>query len=79
MSKQDYESVIAIIKAIPGEEVKKPNIPVDAFLQEAENLQLIAGEDQVPLTAVGLKWEEHGATLPVKTGALRYAQSVWMT
>ena len=79
MSKQDYESVIAIIKAIPGEEVKKPNIPVDALLQEEGNLLLVAGEDRIPFTAVGLNWEELGATLPVKTGALRYAQSVWVT
>ena len=79
MSKQDYESVIAIIRVILGERVKIPNIPVDALLQEAGNLLLVAGEDLIPFTAVGLNWEEHGATLPVKTGTLRYAQSVWVT
>lgn len=79
MSKQDFESVEAIIRAIPAIEVKKPTIPIDAFLQEAENLFFVASEDQIPLTAAGLNWEEHGASLQVKTGALRYTQSVWVT
>lgn len=79
MSKQDYENVLAEIMAIPGSEAKIPNIPVDTFLQEAENLRLVAGEDKDALVNAGLNWEEHGATLPVKTGALRHAQSVWIT
>ncbi|MEL6561562.1 MAG: hypothetical protein AAFQ94_25460 [Bacteroidota bacterium] len=79
MSKTDFENQLAIIMAIPGVEIRKPDIPIDVFLQEAENLNLVAGQDQAALVGAGLKWEKFGASLEEKAGALRYAQSNWIT
>lgn len=36
-SAEDYHAKLAEIEAIPDDQVKSPNMPVDVFLQEVEN------------------------------------------
>ncbi|MBR09744.1 MAG: hypothetical protein CMP48_18920 [Rickettsiales bacterium] len=76
MSKSNYDALLAEIEAIPEAEVKQPNMPIDAFLQEAADLEVWCKEDIPKLTAVGIPKAVFDS-LPVRTGALRYAQSVW--
>ncbi|TRX56173.1 hypothetical protein FNH22_16155 [Fulvivirga sp. M361] len=78
MSKENYEAKLPLLEALPSEEVRVPDLPVDVYLQEAENLSVIASEDKEALTAVGLDWETYGEDLPVRAGALRHAQSQWV-
>lgn len=76
-SHEDYLAKIAIIEAIPDEKMKSPNMPVDAFLQEAENLYQWCLPDKDKLTAAGLDWilvED----LPVRAGAAREGESIWV-
>jgi len=37
-NKDDYNAMLETILAIPDEQVQEPTIPIDVFLQEAENL-----------------------------------------
>ena len=78
MSKENYQTKRPVLDAIPAEEVRTPDMPVDVFLQEAEDLGVIAAEDKAALTGVGLDWKVYGGDLPVRAGALRYAQSLWI-
>ena len=76
-SHEDYLAKIAIIEAIPDDQMKSPNMPVDAFLQEAENLYQWCLPDKEMLIAAGLKWifvEE----LQVRAGAAREGESIWI-
>lgn len=76
MSKINFETLQAEIEAISGVEIKKPNMPVEKYVQEAANLEVWSAEDQAQLVAVGVSAGIFNA-LPVRTGALRYTQSVW--
>ncbi len=67
----------ATIEALPAEQVKTPNVPADVFVQEAENLAAWAADDAAALATVGFT-AERLAELPVRAGALREAQSLWM-
>ncbi|MAQ75616.1 MAG: hypothetical protein CL613_04705 [Aquimarina sp.] len=78
MSKENFDAKLATLEAIPAAEVKAPTMPVDISLQEAEDLFTWAAEDQAALQAKGLDWDTHVADIPVRAGALRYAQSEWM-
>ncbi|EZH72358.1 hypothetical protein ATO12_23180 [Aquimarina atlantica] len=78
MSKENYDTKLAVLEALPQEAVKSPTIPVDVFMQEAENLFVWAEEDKETLLAKGLDWQMYGEDLPTRTGACRYAQAVWM-
>jgi hypothetical protein len=73
----DYNAKLDVIKAIPDEDVQTPAIPVDAFLQEGENLKHWSTEDAARLAVVGIT-QEMIDDLSVRTGALREAQSIWM-
>jgi len=77
MSKQNYDAKLGTIEAIDLEDVKSPNMPVHTYLQEAEDLHIIAQEDKQALVGAGLNWAAFGNDLPVRAGALRYAQSLW--
>lgn len=74
--KQDYDACYEAFMAIPEEEVKAPEIPVDAALQENENLYYWSQDDKTQLLAAGLP-EDTLEALPVRTGACRVAQSLW--
>ncbi len=71
---ENYKNKLATITAI--EEVKSPNIPVDVYLQEAEDLYHWSTEDKAKLIGAG----QDGSLiedLPVRAGACREAQSLW--
>ena len=78
MSKINYDAKVATLQAIPATEVILPTTPVDVSLQEAEDLYSWAIEDQAALEAKGIPWETTVVDIPVRAGALRYAQSEWM-
>ena len=76
MSKENYEALLSSIEAIEDADTKTPNIPIDKYLQEAADLDVWSKDDQAQLIAVGVPRRTFNE-LPVRTGALRYAQSVW--
>jgi hypothetical protein len=76
MSKEQFELKKDVIEAIPEKEVMYPNIPVDAALQEAEDLNVWCQEDKDKLVKAGLEWRLV-EDLPAFTGACRYIQSQW--
>lgn len=76
-AKEDLAAKLPVLTAIPDEEVQSPsNIPVDVYLQEAENLQGSAIMDQEKLTAIGLSMDVVN-DIPVRAGALRAAETEW--
>lgn len=72
----DYNAKLAEIQAIPTDEVKEPSIPIDVFLQEAENLYHWSKDDSEALKVVGIT-AAMIKELPVRAGACREAQSIW--
>jgi hypothetical protein len=75
-NRDDYLAKIAIIEAIPDDQMKSPNMPVDHYIQEAENLYQWCLPDKEKLTAASLDWI-FVEDLPVRAGAAREAQSNW--
>ena len=76
-TKEDYEKKLEEIKAIEEDQVKTPNnIPVDVYIQEANNLYQWCRNDKETLTALGLNWELV-TDLPARVGALMEAESRW--
>lgn len=76
MSTSSYEAKLPQIQAITGDAIKKPNMPVKIFLQEAENLFHWAQQDQAALKKARLDWALV-EDLPTLAGALREAESRW--
>ena len=72
----DYLAKQEAIQAIPDEKTQIPAMPVDVFLQEAEDLSHWIADDAAALATVGITQEKMD-DLPVRTGALREAQSLW--
>jgi hypothetical protein len=62
--------------AIPAEEVKAPDMPVNAAIQENENLYLWSLDDKVELMGAGLP-ETTIDSLTVRNGACRTAEAMW--
>lgn len=75
-STADYNELLPVISAINTADVLTPNIPIDVFVQEAENLYHWSMSDQQALTKVGLDWN-FVLSLPTRAGACREAQSLW--
>ena len=72
----DYQLKLEVITAIPKQEIKTLNIPIEVFLKEGEYLYHWSQDDKDALMGVGLDWgivED----LPVRNGALTEAQSLW--
>jgi hypothetical protein len=74
MSQEMFENKQAVINAIS--EVAEPSIPVAIAVQEAEDLYQWCLADKEQLTNAGLDWN-FVTDLPMRTGALRYLQSLW--
>jgi hypothetical protein len=72
----DYNASIDAIRAIADEKAPEPTMPVDVFLQEAENLYQWSLMDLVVLATIGITSEMLNA-LPLRAGACREAQSRW--
>lgn len=79
MSKENYESKLSTLETLLTDELPKPYMPIDAALQEAENLYVWALTDKAKLEGIGLDWTAWGEDLPVRAGALRHAQSLWVS
>lgn len=76
-TKEDYEAKLGIITVIPDDQIRTPdNIPMDVYVQEAENLYHWCQDDREVLTAKGLNWALVD-DLPIRCGALREAESLW--
>ncbi len=56
--------------------LKEPTVPIDAYVQEAEDLYQWAIDDQVALDFAGINAQLLN-DLPVRAGACREAQSLW--
>lgn len=76
-STNDYQALLPTLTAMQPNDVLVPNVPIDVFVQEAENLYHWCLDDQEPLTRAGLDWNLVLA-LPVRAGACREAQSRWI-
>ena len=76
-SSEDYNQLLPEIQAIAPENVATPNMPVDVFVQEAENLYHWCVDDQAALTGAGLDGNLINF-LPIRAGACREAQSLWI-
>lgn len=76
MSKEQFELKKAIIEAIPENLVGYPGVPVDAALQEAEDLNVWCQADKDLLVKTGLDWKLV-EDLSIRAGSLRYIQSQW--
>jgi hypothetical protein len=75
-SSADYSELLPVIQAISPESVVPPAVPVDVFIQEAENLFHWCTDYQAALEAKGLDWNLV-TSLPVRVGACSEAQSIW--
>ena len=76
-SNSDYLELLDEIQAIVPEKTIIPTMPVDVFVQEAEDLYHWCQDDQVALTRAGLDWV-NVERLPVRAGACRESQSRWI-
>jgi hypothetical protein len=76
MSKEQFDLKQAAIEAIAEKQVTYPNIPVDAALQESEDLYVWCQVDRDKLAKAGLDLKLI-EDLPLRTGACRYIQSQW--
>lgn len=77
MSKSDFQAKLKFIQAIKVEEVILSKIPISEAIQEVEDLVEWCEEDKEALVHAGLDWAIV-EDLPVRAGACRYAQSVWI-
>jgi hypothetical protein len=72
-STDDYNQILPEIQAVSPDNVITPNIPIDVFVQEAENLYHWSKDDQQALTRIGLDWNIV-LSLPFRSGACRESQ-----
>ena len=75
-STTDYNELLPILVAMSPADILSPNIPIDVFVQEAENLYHWCPDDKDALIRVGLDWNLV-ISLPIRAGACREAQSLW--
>ena len=76
-STTDYNELLPVFTEMNPADVLIPNIPIDVFVQEAENLYHWCPDDEDALIRVGLDWNLV-TTLPIRAGACREAQSIWI-
>jgi len=76
-STSDYNELLPQIQSIPSVKALRPTMPVDVYLQEAEDLYLWCLADQDALVGAGLDVTLINE-LPVRAGACREAQSLWV-
>ncbi len=78
MSKEHYQAKLETLKALPRDMIKKPDLPIDTAIQEAENRYMWSKQDANTLVErINFDWMKYGEDLIVRAGALRYAQSLW--
>lgn len=75
----DYQALLETVQAIPEKDLIIPdNIPSKNFIHECETLYQTARKDKADLLGAGLD-EEFIDTLLTRCGALRHAESIWVT
>jgi hypothetical protein len=74
---ENLASCMDAILAIPTDQVLEPNIPVDVFVQEAENLVHWSKDDLPLLKNAGINAQKIN-DLNARAGACREAQSLWV-
>ncbi|MBL0684270.1 hypothetical protein [Aquimarina mytili] len=78
MSQEHYQTKLEILEALPKDLIKKPDLPIDTAIQEAENRYVWAKQDaDILVKQINFDWIGCGEDLIVRAGALRYAQSLW--
>ena len=75
---ENYEELKELIEAVPNDEVKLPNQPIDDFAASSETLAIEAQHDKEVLTKAGLDGKIINEITPL-AGALRYLQANWMS
>lgn len=75
-NKAEFEKLLPEIEAISDSEVRKPDMPIDTFVQEGDNLYEWALDDKKLLFERGLKQQVLNI-LPDAVGACRYSESLW--
>lgn len=76
MENQLYAEHLEKFKVMSNDNVKDPTMPVDVYLQEAENLSHWVQQDREKLEAAGLNWELV-TQLNIRATVLRHAQGIW--
>lgn len=74
---ENLAACLEMINALPADQVLEPTIPVDVFVQEAENLYHWCQTDLAQLAASGFDAAKIGE-LNIRAGACREAQSLWV-
>ncbi len=76
---EDFEARLCEITAIPDEDIiRKSSIPMDVYLQEADNLCKWCRPDKDALVGAGLDWRIV-EDIPVRANVLREALARWVT
>ena len=73
----DYNAEIETIRAIPDDKTLEPAMPVDTYLQESEFFRVNNGNGKEALATISITLAMLNK-LPVRAGALREAQSIWV-
>ncbi|HZK97383.1 MAG TPA: hypothetical protein VFC67_24485 [Prolixibacteraceae bacterium] len=76
-STSDYNELLPQILSVPSDKALKPTMPVDVYLQEAEDLYTWCLDDLDALVGAGLDVALIN-DIPVRAGACREAQSLWV-
>jgi hypothetical protein len=75
---KELKTVYLRIEALSTKQAKSPNLPVDVFIQEVENLYLWCQHDKQKLLACGMDWNMVD-DLPLLSKALIQAEAQWHT
>lgn len=78
MSLEALNTIRPILDAIPEEDVKSPNLPVDVSIQESNDVLHWCRKDKSAFLKIGLL-EEDIESIPLRIEALRYIESMWLT
>lgn len=76
MSVVELNTLMASLQNIPVAHIKKPTMPIENFIQEAENLYSWCQNDKDEFSTIGIT-EEFIEELIPRAGALRQAESNW--
>ena len=73
---QDYEAKIDVIKSIQDKDAKSPNMPVDVYVQGAEDILSVVNDHKDKFKAISFDMSLIN-DLSVRCGACREAESRW--
>lgn len=79
MAKANYEAKLLLLEEILTGNPPSPHMPADKAAQEAENLYVWVQADKEAFLKINFDWKKWVDDLSVRSGALRYAQSLWVS